>query len=271
MKDMQADFQGYLNIAGIAMTFVGKNIAALINRSVFLPFVKYSESFLSVVVKVVDKLPSDVDVTFQYSFETTNVVMTKGEFVYLVVEGNLEQRIFTRMVSLIVSTILCKYNGMTVHSSVVNISGQAILFSGNSGSGKSTQAYLWNKHTNAVIINHDKALIRKEQYWTVYGSPWSGSTPCYRNEKAQIKTLIFLEHGASNELVRLERREAIRRLFPQLRFFYSSIDVFDRLSDTLASFVEDIPIYLYRCLPDKSAVEYLKHHLFEEGDGFYEN
>ena len=65
------------------------------------------------------------------------------------------------------------------HAAVVSYEGGGYMFLGPSGTGKSTHASLWLKHIEGVaLVNDDNPVVRDG---IVYGSPWSGKTPCYRN------------------------------------------------------------------------------------------
>ena len=68
------------------------------------------------------------------------------------------------------------------HASVVSCHGKAYMFLGPSGTGKSTHSQLWIKHIEGSrLINDDNPVVRLQDDGRVmvYGSPWSGKTPCY--------------------------------------------------------------------------------------------
>ena len=69
------------------------------------------------------------------------------------------------------------------HSSVVSCAGFGYMFLGKSGTGKSTHSSLWLKHINGTeLVNDDNPVVRRmPDGFYVFGSPWSGKTPCYRN------------------------------------------------------------------------------------------
>ena len=55
---------------------------------------------------------------------------------------------------------LAAFDGLLLHASLIDYGGSGILFVGNSGVGKTTQAELWQQHLGAEILNGDKALVR---------------------------------------------------------------------------------------------------------------
>ncbi len=67
-------------------------------------------------------------------------------------------------------------------------------------------------------MNDDNPIIRfidGEPY--IYGSPWSGKTPCYRNVKAKLGAITRIDRDSSNWVERLSPIEALR-LSPSLLF-----------------------------------------------------
>lgn len=70
-------------------------------------------------------------------------------------------------------------HSIAIHSSVIVHSGRAVLFLGESGTGKSTHTRLWREHIpGAQLLNDDSPIVRVvEGVPTVFGSPWSGKHP----------------------------------------------------------------------------------------------
>ena len=94
---------------------------------------------------------------------------------------------------------LCKHKTFMLHSSYINYNGDAILFSGPSGIGKSTQADLWQDFESAEIINGDRTAISKNLgSWHAYGLPFAGSSKIYKNKTLPIKAVVILKQGKEN-------------------------------------------------------------------------
>lgn len=157
---------------------------------------------------------------------------------------------------------LARHNCLLLHSSVVSYRGGAILFSGPSGVGKSTQAELWHRHAGAEIINGDRCVIaRRKDGLFACGSPHCGSSGIRRQAEAPIRALIFLEHGQENDLQPASCLEAYRRLYSQI-ITNSWDDAYTaRLCAVIEALIQTIPMYRYRCRPDESAVARLRETL----------
>ena len=91
------------------------------------------------------------------------------------------------------------------HSSVVSCAGYGYMFLGKSGTGKSTHSSLWLKHVGATeLVNDDNPVVRRmSDGFYVFGSPWSGKTPCYRNVRYPLGGVVQLSQAPYNKIQRL--------------------------------------------------------------------
>ena len=88
---------------------------------------------------------------------------------------------------------LVKFGGMMLHASAVALDGEAYLFSGPSGMGKSTHTRLWKQcFPEAEIFNDDKPALRElGGIWYAYGTPWCGKDGINKNMKVPLKPSAF--------------------------------------------------------------------------------
>lgn len=167
-----------------------------------------------------------------------------------------------------IEKILNNYDTFMLHSSFIKYNNKAILFSAPSGTGKSTQADLWNKYENAAIINGDRTGIRKiGDKWTAYGLPFAGSSRIFKNKKAPISHIIILRKGKENKLKRLSPREAFIKIYSETTIHTWDKEFQNNIVNMITDLVQNIPVYQYECLPDKSAVEFLKQKIEEDNNG----
>jgi hypothetical protein len=158
-----------------------------------------------------------------------------------------------------------------VHSSVIVYNNQAILFLGESGTGKSTHTALWLKHIpGSSLLNDDSPLIRVELNENmeptpfVYGSPWSGKGRWYLNQQYPIAAIVRLEQHKINHLTRLNKLGAFGALLPSFPPAYLHDDYFEEhICNIISTVVKTIPVYRLQCLPDKSAAELVKTTIFQ--------
>ncbi len=149
---------------------------------------------------------------------------------------------------------LIKRGGMLLHSSAVALNGEAYLFSGDPGAGKSTHAGLWLKcFPGAYVLNDDKpALTRCENGFLASGTPWSGKNDISRNESLPVKGIAFIEKAPENSIERLSPKDAAVRIIPQTVRRISSARM-EELLDTVDRLVTTVPVYVLKCRPDEDA------------------
>ncbi|MCD7864686.1 MAG: hypothetical protein LUG54_01410 [Clostridiales bacterium] len=165
-------------------------------------------------------------------------------------------------------SLLLQFDGLLLHSAFIRWQNQGILFSADSGVGKSTQADLWVKYENAEILNGDRAGLRKKDgLWTAYGLPYAGSSRVYRNESAPVETIVMLEQAPVNELSLLTPAQALRKLYPQMTIHSWDAVYVQKALELMEDLVSAVPVYLLKCRPDQGAVEIVKNRLQQHGAG----
>lgn len=145
-----------------------------------------------------------------------------------------------------------------VHTSCIVCHDEAILFLGESGTGKSTHTRLWREHiAGSHLLNDDSPVVRIEEdgIW-VYGSPWSGKTPCYRTERYPMKACVRLSQAPQNEMRRLRPLQAFAALHPSCPPAFAYVpSLYDGVSCVLDRLLTTVPCYHLACLPDSEATQ----------------
>jgi hypothetical protein len=80
-----------------------------------------------------------------------------------------------------------------IHSSSILYCGKAWLFSGSSGTGKSTHTKLWTDLLSAKLLNGDLNLVALENGQpVVYGIPWCGTSGVCTTKQYPLGGIILL-------------------------------------------------------------------------------
>ena len=162
--------------------------------------------------------------------------------------------------------ILLDNNGFLLHSSFIRYSGRGILFSAPCGTGKSTQADLWEKYRGSETLNGDRAGVRcVDGVWTSFGMPFAGTSGVYRNESAPIAAIVTLAQGPDNTIRRLRPMEAVRNLLPECSCRRWDFGFMNAMLDLILQLLQQIPVYLLECRPDEGAVNLLHDTLVKDG------
>lgn len=141
------------------------------------------------------------------------------------------------------------------HSSVVSYQDRAYMFLGHSGTGKSTHSSLWLKYIEGTeLVNDDNPVVRIiDGVARVYGSPWSGKTPCYRNVSYPVGSIVKLDQAPHNEIQRLKGIKAYAAVMPSISGKRWDKRLADGLHETVNLLAQIVPIWHLDCLPDEGA------------------
>lgn len=141
------------------------------------------------------------------------------------------------------------------HSCYIRVQEKGILFSGDSGIGKSTQGSLWETYARASVVNGDRSVLGKcGEKWYVYGFPFSGTSGICKNITSPLHAIIFLKQAKDNHIRRLEAAEAVRLLWPQMTVNQWNPEFVDMVLNQINVIAEEVPIYELSCTPDIEAV-----------------
>ena len=147
------------------------------------------------------------------------------------------------------------------HAAAVSLNGKGYMFLGKSGTGKSTHARLWLQNIQgAELMNDDNPAVRvfKDGTTVVYGTPWSGKTPCYRYVSAPLGGIVLLNQAPYNKIVRLTGIGAYAAVVPSISGKRWDARIADGLHETENALAANIPVWHLDCLPDADAAHLCK-------------
>lgn len=152
------------------------------------------------------------------------------------------------------------------HASVVEHGGHGFAFLGKSGTGKSTHSRLWMEYIPGTqLLNDDNPAIRimENGEIIVYGTPWSGKTPCYRSFGVELRGLVRLRQAPENKWKRVHGKDALLALLPSCTSIRWNRDRFATMVDILESILVQVPVGVLDCLPDQAAAHLCYQELNE--------
>ena len=130
------------------------------------------------------------------------------------------------------------------------------LFLGHSGTGKSTHARQWlAAFEDAWLLNDDNPILRvmDDGEVRVYGSPWSGKTPCYKNACAKVGGIVKLSQALENRIETLRLPQAYAYMLSSASGLKIDSGMSDNLYESIKHIITHIPFYHMECLPNVEA------------------
>ncbi|MBP3826644.1 MAG: hypothetical protein ILA07_01180 [Prevotella sp.] len=146
---------------------------------------------------------------------------------------------------------------LLIHASTILNNDYGYAFIAKSGTGKSTHTQLWIKHIpGSELMNDDNPIVRVvgDQVF-IYGSPWSGKTPCYRQINAPLGAITRIDRASKNSIEKLSPIEAFASLLPSCSNMKWDKDIFHGICNTVTRVIELTNCYTLHCLPDQEAAE----------------
>ena len=138
------------------------------------------------------------------------------------------------------------------------LQAKGYLFLGHSGTGKSTHARMWlEAFEDAWLLNDDNPILRvmEDGEVRVYGSPWSGKTPCYNNAYARVGGIVKLSQAPHNKIRTLSLPEAYAYMLSSASGLKMEKQMADCMYETIKHVITHVKCYHLACLPNTEAAE----------------
>lgn len=144
---------------------------------------------------------------------------------------------------------------LLVHASVIRKDGVGYLMIAPSGTGKSTHTRMWYDNIPGCdLMNDDNPVVRiVDGKAIIYGSPWSGKTPCYRNIQAPVGAFVRIQQRPENHIERLQPIQAYTELLPSMSSMKWDHRVYTAVCDTIIELISLVGVYELGCLPNGEA------------------
>ncbi len=143
-----------------------------------------------------------------------------------------------------------------MHASVTLYKDHGYLFLGKSGTGKSTHSSLWRKHiAGADLLNDDNPAVRAfpDGRVIVYGTPWSGKTPCYRNMSAPVGAYLRLEQYPENIIEKDSKLKTFASVLSSCSTMIWDKPSYDHILTTVNRIATAVPAFYLKCRADEEA------------------
>lgn len=199
---------------------------------------------------------------FSYSRKRPDCILLTSfdhsEAIVYVPEANAEKLIEFALSNAMMLLYTFRTSGtdtLMIHASVISYEGRGYVFLGKSGTGKSTHSSLWLKHIEGTeLLNDDNPVLRIiDGEVRVYGSPWSGKTPCYKNKDLPLGGIVRLSQAPHNKIQKLIPLLAYTALMPSCSCMRWDSAATEALHNSVEKVITRVNCWHLECLPDEDA------------------
>jgi hypothetical protein len=108
---------------------------------------------------------------------------------------------------------------------------------------------------DAWLLNDDNPILRvmNDGEVRVFGSPWSGKTPCYKNVSAKVGGIVKLSQAPENKLDTITLPQAYAYMLSSASGLKMEQVMADNMFETIKHVITHTPCYHLACLPNESA------------------
>ncbi len=200
----------------------------------------------------------DSFVTLDTKNADISIVISDEEIKKELLKDSQHDEVYHEMVCIFrhITEQILDFQGMFIHSAVVEVNNSGFMFCGQSGTGKSTHAGEWKKYfgEKARIINGDKPIIRFfDNEIIAYGNPWCGTEGWFENAKTPLKAICFIKKAEKNRIRKLSSSEALEMIINQIVIPKSGMRKLKHF-ELLDRLLKEIPFYELECDISKEAV-----------------
>ena len=141
-------------------------------------------------------------------------VWTHGEKINSV-QGWVPMKILNPIVEVCLLTRLAREGGLLLHSAGVLSPTGGYIFTGASGTGKSTLSGFFDTR-GASVLSDERMIIRKTgEAFVMHGTPWVGSGAHAKNESGPLTELFCISHGQEHRTDSMSPSAMLSFLLPQ--------------------------------------------------------
>ena len=196
----------------------------------------------------------------------THIIRCGNQTLVRVLEREVPKGIHSRLMlnTLEAEHHIVRHGGFLLHASFIRWNDRAILFTAPSGTGKSTQAALWERYRGATVINGDRVAVTMEDGIVMaHGIPYCGTSRIYRQEKLPVAAIVYLTQAPQSEVRPMRGVMAYRRLWEGCSIQLWNQEDVALCSETVVEALNHVKMVHLACTPDEEAVQVLETYLQE--------
>ena len=154
--------------------------------------------------------------------------------------------------------VLARQGGFLLHSASAIRNGNAFLFAGASGAGKTTISRL--APPDATLLSDEISYVRPQgKGYTAFGTPFTGElAKLGENVSAPVRALYLLAKGQENRIESMAPAEAARSLLENILFFAEDEELVRAIFRSTFDFLSRVPVSKLTFVPDARVWELIR-------------
>ncbi len=170
-------------------------------------------------------------------------------------------QLFNPILEVCLLSMLARESGVLLHASGLVYGDAGLVFTGASGTGKSTLAG-WFAGAGAGVLSDERMILRRDSDSVrMFGTPWIGSGSFAANASAPLARLFCISHGrGEHRFESLPASRIVSLLLQQTFLPYWDRAAMNATVDSLISLTQRIPCIGLACLKSPDVVDAIMQH-----------
>lgn len=185
-------------------------------------------------------------------------VWTCGEKIGSVL-GWVPMKILNPVVEVCLLTRIARDGGLLLHSAGVLSPTGGYIFTGASGTGKSTLSGFFDTR-GASVLSDERMIIRKnEGDFVMHGTPWVGSGAYAKNESGPLTELFCISHGPQHQIESLSPSAVLALILPQCFLPHWDRAAMESTLAFLSDLIDHVPCRRLAFVRHPDVVDYVRN------------
>ena len=169
-----------------------------------------------------------------------------------------------RLLRLPIECRFCYAGTVSLHAACIEVNGQAVCFTGDSGVGKSTRADAWRTALGAEFISGDRPAIRMNAgNATACGVPWDGKEQIFRNVERPLSAILEVRRAPFTMFRKLIEEQTYAVLIRQAFIPMWDADTAVLAMANVRKLAKTVPVYRLFCGPTAEDAKAAHEILFQ--------